>query len=172
MARTRLGDTVLRQQVIAGAYRLVDARADAITSGLDTRRPEVTLVASGAVMPEVLAAAARLAEEGVGAHVVDVTAQSRLFASWQRANRASIRTASLRDRPGVLNTVFPAGVPIVTVHDASSHNMAWLGAALQVPTFALGVDEFGQSGTIGDLYQSYGLDSETIMTAALSVLAS
>jgi pyruvate dehydrogenase E1 component len=170
-ARARLGDTVLRQQVIAGAYRLVDARADAVAAGLDTRRPEVTLVASGAVMPEVLAAAERLAEEGVGAHIVDVTSQSRLFAAWQRASRASIRTASLRERPGVLNTAFPAGVPIVTIHDASSHNMAWLGAALQVPAFALGVDEFGQSGTIGDLYRSHGLDSDTIMTAALSVLA-
>lgn len=170
-ARTRLSDRVLRQQVIAGAYRLIDARAEAAAAGLDARRPEVTLVTSGAVMPEVVAAAAQLTEEGVGAHVVDVTVQSRVFAAWQRANRTSIRTASLRELPGVLNTAFPAGVPIVTVHDASSHNMAWFGSALQVPSLSLGVDDFGQSGTIGDLYRSHGLDSETIVTAALSVLA-
>ena len=170
-ARIRLGDQVLRQQVIAGAYRLIDARADAMAAGLEVRRPEVALVASGAVMAEVVAAAARLAEEGVGAHVIDVTVQSRVFAAWQRANRASIRTASLRELPGVLNTAFPAGVPIVTVHDASSHTMAWFGSALGVRSLSLGVDEFGQSGTIGDLYRIHGLDSESIVTAALSVLA-
>ncbi len=170
-ARARLGDTVLRQQVIAGAYRLVDARLDVAAAENGVRRPEVTLVGSGAVMPEVIQAAANLALEGVGAHIVDVTSQSRIFAAWQRASRTSIRTASLRARPGVLNTAFPAGVPIVTVHDASSHSMAWLGAALQVPSFALGVDDFGQSGTIGDLYRTHGLDPDTITTAALSVLA-
>ncbi len=171
-ARARLGDTVLRQQVIAGAYRLVDARSDVAAAAQYPHRPEVGLVASGAVMPEVITAAANLAEEGVGAHIIDVTSQSRLFAAWQRASRTAIRTASLRERPGVLNTAFPAGVPIVTVHDASSHTMAWLGSALQVPSFSLGVDDFGQSGTIGDLYRANGLDADSITTAALSALGS
>ena len=34
----------------------------------------------------------------------------------------------------------------------------------------LGVDEFGQSGTRADLYQYYGIDSESIVSAALLAL--
>jgi hypothetical protein len=73
-ARARLGDAVLRRQVLAGAYRLVDA-----TGVLDADAPQVSLVASGAVLPEVLVAAAELASEGIAAHVVDVTSLDRLY---------------------------------------------------------------------------------------------
>ena len=39
--------------------------------------------------------------------------------------------------------------PIVSVHDASSHALAWIGSALGTGQYALGVDRFGESGTIG-----------------------
>jgi pyruvate dehydrogenase E1 component len=48
--------------------------------------------------------------------------------------------------------------------------MAWLGSALGVASVSLGVDDFGQSGTIDDLYRIQGLDAESIATAALTVL--
>src|SRR5207344_447409 len=69
-ARDRLGDAVLRRQVLAGAYRLVDADA---AGGEGSRAPRVYLVGCGAVLPEVLAAAAELTDEGIAADVVDVT---------------------------------------------------------------------------------------------------
>jgi len=164
-ARERLGDRMLRAQVLAGAYRLVDAPTG------DAARPEVNLVGSGAVLPEVLEAAQLLDEEGVAAHVVDVTCPSRLYSAWQRSVRDAVRTSTVRDRPGVLHAPFAPGRPLVTVHDASSHAMAWLGSALGVPAVSLGVDEFGQSGTIADLRHAHGLDATSIATAALAVLS-
>jgi pyruvate dehydrogenase E1 component len=162
-ARARLGDRVLRSQAITGAYRLVDA-------GDPSSRPVVNLAGSGAVLPEVVAAAELLAADGVAAHVVDVTSQSRLHAAWQRSVRTAVRNATVRDRPGTLHAPFAAGRPLVTVQDASSHTMAWLGSALGVPSISLGVDDFGQSGTIDDLYRIHGLDAESIATAALATL--
>ena len=88
-ALTRIGDAVLRRQVLAGAYRLVDASALAASGA-----PQVHLAASGAVLPEVLTAAAELADEGIAAHVVDVTSLDRLHAAWQRTLRHGIRTAA------------------------------------------------------------------------------
>jgi pyruvate dehydrogenase E1 component len=35
----------------------------------------------------------------------------------------------------------------------------------------LGVDHFGQSGDVPDLYRAYGLDAEAILDAAALVLA-
>ena len=64
-ARIRLGEEQLRRLVLAGAYRLVDAGS--------VDGPDVYLVGCGAVLPEVVAAAARLADRGVAAHVVDIT---------------------------------------------------------------------------------------------------
>jgi pyruvate dehydrogenase E1 component len=60
---------------------------------------------------------------------------------------------------------------VVTVHDAASHTMSWLGSALGVPAVSLGVDGFGQSGAVADLYRAHDLDSGSIVNAALAALS-
>jgi pyruvate dehydrogenase E1 component len=47
--------------------------------------------------------------------------------------------------------------------------LAWLGAVNGHRTHALGVEHFGQTGTIADLYQHYGIDAQGIARAAESV---
>ena len=165
-ARRRLGDAVLRPLVLAGGYRLVDASELAATGA-----PVVHLAASGAVLPEVVAAAADLADEGVAAHVVDVTSLDRLYRDWQGCVRQAVRTATTPALPGSLRALFGQRAPLVTVHDAASHAMAWLGSALGVPCIPLGVDEFGQSGSVRQLYERHDLLCGHIVNAALAALA-
>ena len=172
VARQRIGDAVLRRQVLAGAYRLWDAyesRPELVTP--EGRAPLVHIMASGPVLPEVLVAANELADEGVAAHVVDVTSLDRLYASWQRTLRQGVRTATAPSLPGPLWSILGDKAPIVTVHDAASHAMSWLGSALGVPCVPLGVDGFGQSGNIPALYSANDLDSGSIVNAALAALA-
>ncbi len=169
-ARDRLGDAVLRRQVLAGAYRLVDAGPP------QDGTPMVHVAASGAVLPEVLAAAAELADEGIAVNVVDVTSADRLYRAWQRTLRQGVRTATVPSIPGALRSAFLDGAfgdraPIVTVHDAASHTLSWLGSALGVPAVSLGVDSFGQSGSVSDLYRAHDLDSGSIVNAALAALS-
>jgi pyruvate dehydrogenase E1 component len=122
-------------------------------------------------MPEVLEAAAELADEGVAAHVVDVTSLDRLYNDWQRCVRQAVRTATTPALPGSLHALFSERAPLVTVHDAASHAMAWLGSALGVPSIPLGVDQFGQSGSVRQLYDRHDLLCGHIVNAALSALA-
>lgn len=165
-ARERLGDELLRHQVRAGAYRLVD-HTNLAASGA----PAVDLIACGAVMPEVLAASDLLVAEGVACSVIDVTSLDRLYSAWRRNLRTSIRTARTPQTAPLLHDVFTQGAPVVTVHDAASHAMAWLGSALGVPAVPLGVDSFGQSGSLQDLYRLHDLMPPAIVNAALSALA-
>jgi pyruvate dehydrogenase E1 component len=169
-ARERLGDAVMRRQVLAGAYRLVDAH-HAHPELRETHAPVVHLAASGAVLPETVAAAAELADEGIAAHVVDITSLDRLYRAWQRTLRQGVRTATAPSVAGALRTAFPDRAPVVSVHDASSHTMAWLGSALGVPSVPLGVDEFGQSGTVPELYELHDLLPGSIVNAALAALS-
>jgi pyruvate dehydrogenase E1 component len=166
--RQRVGDDQLRADVLAGGYQLVDGM-DA-TPGGDV----VHLVASGTVLPEVLEAAAQLAKEGVAANVVDVTSIDRLFRQWRAAAVTAVDTASRSAPPSQLDRLFPAGqgrAPIVTVHDGAPHTMSWLGAVRGVPVVPLGVDRFGQVGSVPDLYASYRLDAPAVVNAALLALA-
>ncbi|HEY1617740.1 MAG TPA: transketolase C-terminal domain-containing protein, partial [Streptosporangiaceae bacterium] len=173
-ARERLGDAILRRQVLAGAYRLVDAGEAAAASA-----PAVYLAGTGAVMPEVLDAAAELAEEGIAATVVDITSADRLYRAWQRTLRQGVRTATTPSVPGALRSAFGGSgrgafggrTPVVTVHDAASHALSWLGSALGVPAVSLGVDTFGQSGSVADLYRAADLDAGSIVNAALAALS-
>jgi pyruvate dehydrogenase E1 component len=82
-----------------------------------------------------------------------------------------VRTATTPSLAGPLWSVLGDRAPIVTVHDAASHAMSWLGSALGVPCVPLGVDGFGQSGTIADLYGANDLDTGSIVNAALAALA-
>ena len=166
-ARDRLGAERLRSDVLRGGYRLIEP-----PEGTDL--VPVVLAASGAVMPEVVAAAALLAAEGVAATVVDLTSADRLYREW----RTSLRDAARGDRrgdPGHLHLatlLFPPErtAPIVTVHDAASHALAWLGSVFGTPVVPVGVDGFGQSGTIEELYGIFDLLPEQIVNAALVAL--
>ena len=60
---------------------------------------------------------------------------------------------------------------MVSIHDGASHAMAWFGSALGMPQVAMGVDSFGQSGSIQDLYKAHDLDSGSIINGALAALS-
>jgi pyruvate dehydrogenase E1 component len=145
-----------RRQVLAGAYTL-----------RPVNRPQVQLVGMGAMITETLEAADRLAESGIRAEVVCVTSPSRLFDAIQ-ARRG------LCDAPTwVLEQVFPAArsAPTVVVLDGHPHTLAFLSAVNQVPIVALGATRFGQSGDLDEVYRYQGIDTDSIVRAALDVIA-
>ena len=170
-ARIRLGDAVLRRQVLEGAYRLYEPDGLDLDVSDGAAPPRVHIVACGSVLPEALGAAKELAKEGIAANVVDFTSSDRVFRAWQNAMQVAVRTASAPSIPGVLRAAMPFRAPVVTVHDGASHHLAWVGSALGVPSVSLGVDSFGQSGRISDLYQAHSLESGAIVNAALAALS-
>nr|MBA3605739.1 pyruvate dehydrogenase [Acidimicrobiia bacterium] len=163
-ARERIGEDALRAAVLAGGYRL--------------RQPEgpaaVVLATCGPVVPEVLAAAEALDDEGVPALVLDLTSPDRLFRGWRQGLRHAARAAQPAATDHHLATLLAPQerrLPIVTVHDAASHHLAWLGGVFGTPTVPVGVDEFGQSGSIAELYGEFGMLADQLVNAALVAVA-
>jgi pyruvate dehydrogenase E1 component len=161
---SRLGTDELRRCVVAGGYRLVEPEGPT----------DVVLAGCGPVLPEIVAAAAQLRDEGITALVLDLTSPDRLFHGWRRRLREAGRAATASTEEHHLATLLVGHerrVPLVTVHDASSHHLAWIGSVFGAPTVPVGVDEFGQSGRIADLYRHFDLLPEQIVNAALVALA-
>ena len=50
--------------------------------------------------------------------------------------------------------------------DGHPATLGWLGAVRGHRVRSLGVEHFGQTGSIHDLYRHYGIDSEAIVAAA------
>ncbi|MEL0122868.1 MAG: hypothetical protein VW728_09615, partial [Paracoccaceae bacterium] len=52
---------------------------------------------------------------------------------------------------------------IITVIDGHPATLSWIGSVLGHQTIPLGVEHFGQTGTIRDLYRHFGIDAESIL---------
>jgi pyruvate dehydrogenase E1 component len=141
-----------RRQAVAGAYRLVASP-----------RPQVTIAAMGAMVPEAVDAAERLGEMGVAADVVCVTSPGLLF-------QALLARQGQSDAPAwILDQVFPASLatPLVTVLDGHPHTLAFLANGVRGAT--LGVTRFGQSGGLEEVYRYHGIGADGIVRAALDM---
>jgi pyruvate dehydrogenase E1 component len=158
-ALERIGTESIREAVLAGGYRLVEHES-----------PDLVLAACGAVMPEVVEAARLLADEGVGVRVIDLTSPDRLHRAWRASVRDAARCGRRAGPPGHLASLLVPGVPIVTIHDAASHALSWLGSVFGSRTIPVGVDSFGQSGSIHELYGVFDLLPHQIVNAALVAL--
>src|SRR5438132_290007 len=146
-----------RARVLRGGYRLIDPRGE---PGWDPEENAVHVFAAGAMVPEAVEAGRLLRERGVLASIFVVTSPDRPY-------------RDLRGAAPYLETLVGAdeeGIPVVSVLDGHSHALAFIGAALGVPQLALGVDDFGQSGTRADLYRHYGIDAAAIARAAVVLL--
>jgi pyruvate dehydrogenase E1 component len=145
-----------REQVLAGGYRLREAAAT----------PEVTLVGMGVMMPELLAAADELTAAGIALDALCLTSPDLIFRALQA--RQGLREGDDQ----VLDLLFPPQrtSPLVTVLDGHPHTLAFLAAIASAPIACLGVQDFGQSGDVQDLYRHFGIDAETIVGAALDLL--
>jgi pyruvate dehydrogenase E1 component len=150
-------------------------REDIIDGGYWLRRPDsstgLAIVYMGALAPEAIEAAGLLAEDRGGVGVLAVTSADRLSAGWhdaQRARESGDRSAMAHVER--LLTALPRDAAIVTLCDGYPETLSWIGGVRGHRVRALGVDHFGQSGSLSQLYAHYGLDVDAILRAAEGVI--
>jgi len=115
----------------------------------------------GALVPEAIAAADALADEAdVAADVICVTSADLLFRSFRA--RAGLGDGD----PCVFERLFGRDVPVVALLDGHPHTLAFLGGRIA----CLGVERFGQSGDLAELYEHHQIDAESVIGAALDLL--
>lgn len=144
---------------------------DIVDGGYWLRRPgpnaEVIVAYAGAVAPEAIEAVGMMAEDRRDVGLLAVTSADRLNAGWTAASRARERgLVHARSHVERLFADLPAHCAIITVADGHPAVLGWLGSVYGHRTRSLGVEHFGQSGTIGDLYRHFGIDANSIATAA------
>ena len=149
-------DDAFRQGVIDGAYwwRKPGPNAD------------IVIAYQGCVAPEAIEAAGRIGEDRRDIGVLAVTSADRLNAGWTAAQRARRRgNKNATSQVERLMAELPPHCVLITVMDGHPATLAWLGAVAGHRTVPLGVEHFGQTGTIADLYRHYGISAGAIVTA-------
>jgi pyruvate dehydrogenase E1 component len=102
-----------------------------------------------------------VAEDVRGAGLLAITSPDRLHRDWRAARARG--ESGMAER--LLSRLRP-GTALVAVGDFHPATLSWLGAVAGNAIVPLGVDRFGQSGDIPDLYRAYGIDTDAILDAA------
>ncbi|RWM38718.1 transketolase [Mesorhizobium sp.] len=156
--------------------RIIDAglAEDMINGGYWMRKPgpnpQIVIAYTGAIAPEAIDAVGLIAEDRRDVGLLAITSADRLNAGWTAAQRARehglVHARSHVER--LLGEVSP-DCALVTVIDGHPATLAWLGSVHGHRTRSLGVEHFGQTGTIADLNRHYQIDAQSIVAATQSI---
>jgi pyruvate dehydrogenase E1 component len=147
----------LAREIVDGAYWMREPGPNC----------EIVVAYTGTLAPEAIEAVGLMGEDRRDIGLLAVTSADRLHAGWSAAQGA--REQGLAHARSHIERLFerlPPHCALVTACDAHPATLAWLGSVQGMRTRALGVEHFGQTGTIADLYRHYGIDAAGIMRAA------
>ncbi len=145
----------LQHDLLAGAYWLMPPGPNC----------DVVIAAMGALMPEAISAHKVLLEDCPDAGLLAVTSPDQLHKNWLSAEQGVEESHLTR-----LFAEVPQNAGIVTICDAHPATLSWLGASLVREVVPLGVEGFGQSADLPDLYRSLKIDSDAIVDAAARLI--
>ena len=150
-------DADLERSIIDGAYWMREPGPNA----------QIVVAYTGAVAPEAIQAVGMVGEFRRDIGLLAITSADRLNAGWNAAQRARERgLVHARSHIERLLAPLPSHCALITVTDAHPLALGWLGSVHGHRTRSLGVEHFGQTGTISDLYAHHGIDADAIARAA------
>ena len=126
---------------------------------------------TGVLAPEAASALGHVLEQVPGAGLLAVTSADRLNAGWKAS-----QTAQQHGDPDARSVIEDLLAPlshdarIVTVTDGHPTTLSWLGSVHGHRVHALGVEHFGQTGTLPDLYALHRIDERAIVEACMAAL--
>lgn len=161
----------LTTRAIAQAERAGERwREDALRGGYWLEPPapgaEAAIVAMGAIMPEARDAWERLRDDLPGLGLLAVTSPDLLHRGWSAARAARWTGSGTTSHAARLLAALSPSAGLVTVCDGAPSTLSWLGGVRGHRVSPLGIDRFGQTGDLPDLYREYRLDAEAIFDAA------
>ena len=151
--------------LIKGLYRFSSSRATAPVG-------EVRLLGAGALLPEVLAAGALLAEDWqIDADIWSVTSFTELERDARDTRRWNRLHPAEAPRTSHVARCLPPGAPVIAASDYVRALPLLIANDLQSPYTVLGTDGFGRSDTRARLRAFFEVDRFHIVLAALTALA-
>ena len=154
----------LREMVLQGGYRLIERNSSADFG--------VNIFTTGVTVPEAVSAAEILSNEGIGVNVIQVTSPNNLYMNWKNSFSADHTDDQSEISEAYLYKLIPKSEqkrPVISVHDSASHSLSWIGSALGTLQVPLGVDRFGESGKVEELFEAAGISTDSLVKTAVNL---
>jgi len=153
-------DEGLRREVVRGGYWWAPPGPGA----------RLAIACSGAVTDQAREAHRALCEDLPETGLLIVTSPDRLHREWRAAQRDRAAGRDARAHVESLLAPLAPGAPLVTVHDGHPAALSWLGSVRGQRAVSLGVEDFGESGDVAELYETHRIDAEAVVDAAARAL--
>ena len=140
-------DAAAKNEIISGGYWRTSPNAQTKT----------IIVYTGVLAQEAHEAHAEIGHSALLA----ITSPDRLYNDWQDKGANAHIYKLLKQ--------VPRGAKIITVLDGHPASLAWLGSVHGHQTRPLGVNTFGQTGSVQGLYKAYGIDTAAIVRACKTI---
>ena len=150
-----------------------DLKKDILAGGYWWRTPgpncNLVIAYQGVIAEQALSAAGQLTEHRRDIGVLAVTSADRLNAGWTAAQyeRTSCHTSTLSHIEKLLADV-PRQALLLTVIDGHPATLSWLAGVKGMRTLSHGVEHFGQTGSVADLYRHFRLDTQALVEAVIN----
>ncbi len=170
----------LREEVLAGAYYLIDYRGYA---GYEPGDNVVNLFAMGSLCTEAIKASEELLTRGIYANVIVVTSPDLLLGIPAHENnyqylrevlqvdaRLHLHNSELQSS-GELLALAARQIPVVSVHDGEPGLLDNIGSILGVRQIALACRKHSKCGRPAEVYAYHNIDAKAVVEATGQVLS-
>lgn len=169
----------LREDVLAGAYYLIDYRNYA---GYVAGDNVVHLFAMGSMTTEAIKASEELLKKGIYANVLVVTSPDLLighighFNNYQHLKEGLQINGNLHLHPmpssnSELMTLAGRRIPVVSVHDGEAGLLDNIGSIIGVKQISCAVRKHSLCGRPSEVYEYHSINSDSVVEAVHEVLA-
>ncbi|MBC7419107.1 MAG: pyruvate dehydrogenase [Bdellovibrio sp.] len=172
--------TVMKEEVLKGAYHLIDYRGYA---GYEPGDNVVNIFAMGSMVTEALKASENLLARGIYANVISVTSPDLLCGILAHENDYDYLRNGLGINPDIylnktgdvgsadLVTVSGRRIPIVSVHDGEAGILDNLGSIVGVRQESCAVRKHSKCGRPVEIYHFHHIDDEAVVEACGKALS-
>ena len=151
-------DESLKENILKGGYWLKKPGAN----------PHIIIIYQGVIANEVIEAASMLGERFKDIGVLSVTSSDNLFHDWKNTS-SNFSSQKAQSHIETLLSSVPKDTKLITVIDGHPMTLSWVGSVYGHKTITLGVDRFGQTGNIKDLFSEFEIDSNSISKLGFTI---
>ena len=111
------------------------------------------------MIAEVMKSYEALINDGLNISVLLVVSPDKIYNDWHKLIKSNNKKSHIEK---VLHNI-SLSASLITIIDGHSSALSWIGSVLGHKVYPLGVDKFGQSGNLDEVYKDNNIDFKSII---------
>ena len=123
------------------------------------KKNDIVLITTGVMIAEVMKSYEALINDGLNISVLLVVSPDKIYNDWHKLIKSNNKKSHIEK---VLHNI-SLSASLITIIDGHSSALSWIGSVLGHKVYPLGVDKFGQSGNLDEVYKDNNIDFKSII---------